>query len=148
MSKMKWHSKVFYLAIALALSLSLVGGATVSADPDTEWWEEWQPEVNGPDWVVAPNSAIYDFAADPAGDIIYAVGMGIEDHRLYGDEMWEDPVSRLWKSEDGAITWSDITDNLPDEFFDAGEDLYYVAIAPDNSDMVFVATEYEVYGSD
>ncbi len=148
MSRKKWYSRVFALAIALALSLSLVGGATVSADPDTEWWEEWQPEVNGPDWVIAPNSAIYDFAADPAGDIIYAVGMGIEDHRLYGDEMWEDPVSRLWKTEDGAITWSDITDELPDSFFDAGEDLYYVAIAPDNSDMVFVATETEVYGSE
>ena len=148
MCKMKWHNKVFYLAIALALSLSLVGGATVSADPDTEWWKEWQPEVNGPNWVIAPNSAIYDFAVDPAGDIIYAVGMGLEEHRLYGDEMWEEPVSRLWKTEDGATTWSDITDNLPDSFFDAGDDLYYVAIAPGNSDMVFVATEYEVYGSD
>lgn len=147
-TRKKWQSRVFSLAIALALSLSLVGGATVSADPDTEWWEEWQPEVNGPDWVIAPNSAIYDFAADPDGDIIYAVGMGIEDHRLYGDEMWEDPVSRLWKTEDGAITWSDITDELPDEFLDAGEDLLHVAIAPDNSDMVFVATQTEVYGSD
>lgn len=155
---MKWHSKVFYLAIALALSLSLVGGATVSADPDTEWWEEWQPEVNGPDWVVAPDSTIYDFAADPAGDIIYAVGIGLDAHRLYGDEVyyyWDDvessyagPVGRVWKTEDGAITWSDITDNLPDSFFDAGEVPIHVAIAPDNSDMVFVATETEVYGSD
>lgn len=151
MSKMKWHSKVFYLAIALALSLSLVGGATVSADPDTEWWEEWQPEVNGPDWVIAPNSAIYDFAADSSGDIIYAVGMGLDAHRLYGDEMWEEPVSRLWKSEDGAITWSDITDELPDSFDATTDELCTVAIAPDNPDMVFVATcggSSEVYGSD
>lgn len=149
MSKKKWYSRVFALAIALALSLSLVGGATVSADPDTEWWEEWQPEVNGPDWVIAPNSAIYDFAADPAGDIIYAVGMGVEVQRdTYTGGAFNGSIAHLWKSEDGAITWSDITDELPDSFFDAGEDLYYVAIAPDNSDMVFVATETEVYGSE
>ena len=56
MCKMKWHSKVFYLAIALALSLSLVGGATMSAD-DGETWRShsrWPPspvpgrsDVNG-----------------------------------------------------------------------------------------------------
>ena len=151
MSKMKWHSKVFYLAIALALSLSLVGGATVSADPDTEWWEEWQPEVNGPDWVIAPNSAIYDFAADPAGDIIYAVGMGAVVQRYdYSGGMWQDLEAKMWKTEDGAVTWSDITDEITDNSdFDPETDvLRHVAIAPDNSDMVFVATDYEVYGSD
>ena len=90
MAKMKWRSKVFYLAIALALSLSLVGGATVSANPGSEWWEEWQPEVNGPQWQIAPNSTIYDFAADSSGDIIYAVGMGVGEQRTdYSGGMWQ-----------------------------------------------------------
>jgi len=157
MAKMKWRSKVFYLAIALALSLSLVGGATVSANPGSEWWEEWQPEVNGPEWQIAPNSTIYDFAADSSGDIIYAVGTGNPVQRndysggMYVDDDWMDvqvPEAKVWKSEDGAVTWDDITDNFPDSLLDDGDEPWYVAIAPDNPDMVFVATAWEVYGSD
>jgi len=151
MAKMKWRSKVFYLAIALALSLSLVGGATVSANPGSEWWEEWQPEVNGPQWQIAPNSTIYDFAADSSGDIIYAVGTGIDEQRTdYSGGMWQDYEAKVWKSEDGAVTWDDITGNFPDSFdpTDSDYEPWYVAIAPDNPDMVFVATAWEVYGSD
>ncbi|MCD6599660.1 MAG: hypothetical protein J7L19_03715 [Dehalococcoidia bacterium] len=155
MAKMKWRSKVFYLAIALALSLSLVGGATVSANPDTEWWEEWQPEVNGPDWQIAPNSAIYDFVADSSGDIIYAVGTGLDGQRLYGNETQANVTAKVWKSEEGGnVTWDDITGNFPDSFNASVCEPWYVAIAPDNPDMVFVAAfnyssgESEVYGSD
>ena len=64
--------------------------------------------------------------------------------------MWQEPEAKVWKSEDGAVTWSDITGNFPDSFVPTDPDYVplFVAIAPDNPDMVFVATAEEVYGSD
>jgi len=151
LSKTKWYSKVFYLAIAVALAAGGVVSSGVTSNDNTasaaawageEWGQDWAPEVNGPAWLIAPNSEIYDFAASPDGETIYAVGMGFVEHRIYGDEVfYETPEARLWKSEDGGVTWDDITDELDDTGFDStdGDVLSYVAVAPDDIDFVVVA---------
>jgi len=154
MSKTKWYSRVLYLAIALALTVSLAGLAVVSAHPATS---EWSP-VDTPtenDWVIAQDSDIYDFDIGPDGDIIYAVGVGRDKDDLDGDAIKLEIVAQIWKSDDAGVTWDAITDELHDDLdFDATTDfLYFVTVAPDDADFLAVAGWETgvgpfVYGSD
>ncbi len=141
MSKTKWYSKVFYLAIALALAVSLAGMAAVSADPaeESEWSDVATPSME--DFVIAPWSDIYGFDIAPDGETIYAVGVGLD------EDGTGDVEARLWKSEDGGVTWEDLTeDELPDDFDPTTDILYLVAVSPDQTDddedFVVVAGAY------
>jgi len=153
MSKtISWPARVTYIFIALALALSLVLVAIpvkTDADPGlTKWSKVKTPSET--DWVIAQDSDIYDFDIGPDGETIYAVGRGHEDNDP-GDPMW----SLLWKSEDGGVTWDDITDELESDvdFEPLNDTLYFVAVAPDDADFLAVAGELAsgepfVYGSD
>ena len=145
MSKTKWYSKVLSLAIAISFALSLivlplVGAAPADVGEESEWTDVNTPSAA--DFVIAINSDIYDFAICPDGATIYAVGMGLDEDAVTCDA--DNVTARLWKSEDGGVTWEDITQNLADEIkgedelFEARDEVYLVDVAPDNCDIVVV----------
>jgi hypothetical protein len=108
-----WPVRAMYILIAAALAISLFITAApahkVSAAPDNGVVSEWS-RVSTPtteDWVLAPETALRDYALADGGDVAYAVVDGWNDEEeAYGD--W------LLKSDDGAATWEDITDALDD----------------------------------
>jgi len=135
MAKMKWRSKVFYLAIALALAVSLAGVAAptpvaAGLGEESEWSDVSTPSEDGS--VILPDSDILSFDTGPDGEVIYAV---VDSNGGTNGDM-------LLKSEDSGVTWDDITDELPE-----AADLKLVSVAPDNADFVVVASDTEVYGS-
>jgi len=143
MSKRKWYSKAFYLAIALALAVSLAGMTAVSADPakESEWDDVSTPSGDGL-VVFFTGADILDFDIGPDGEVIYAVVLTVDGCTINSDT-YTAGSTILLKSEDSGATWSDITGELPTGF----GDLILVSVAPDNADFVVVATDNEVYGS-
>jgi hypothetical protein len=109
-----WPVKAMYILIAVALAISLFITAApalkVSAAAD-DVKAEWDrvPTPTAKDWVLAPNSTIIDYALAEAGDVAYAI--------VEGWNFEQDPAAPkygywLLKSENGAATWTDITDAL------------------------------------
>ncbi|MFC1957142.1 hypothetical protein ACFLVY_02485, partial [Chloroflexota bacterium] len=101
---------------------------------------EWTLE-NTPSWEdlqILPASDILDYDIGGDGDTIYAVLESNEFCNGVGDG--DNDGFALVKSDDGGVTWSDITANvqdaanLPDEF----NGLLGVAVAPDDEDWVAV----------
>ena len=133
-SKTKWYSKVLYLAIALALAVSLAGMTAVSAAPaeESEWSDVTTP--NAEDFSIALESDIYDFDIASDGETIYAVGMGLDEDAVECGT----PTARLWKSEDGGVTWEDLTEDelpdVPDDFDPEADVLWLVSVSPDQTD--------------
>jgi len=130
-----WPVKAIYILIAVALAMSLMimtaPAQKVSANPGlSEWDRVSTPTTEG--WVLAPEAAIMDFALAEGGDVAYAVvGAYNETCSDGGLTGWH---YRLLKSEDGAATWTDITD---DDWIDDG--YTPLAVATDGVDADFVA---------
>lgn len=139
-----WPARAMYIALALALAFSLaavaISPATVDAYGETKWSKVTTPSID--DLVIQPGTDIIDFVASEDGDVIYAVLDGVLDnaanHDFCGDSFnncengYGDAVV---KSEDGGVTWDDITDEVQEE------GIYYpmmVAVAPGDADFVFV----------
>ncbi|MDD5511148.1 MAG: hypothetical protein PHI12_10115 [Dehalococcoidales bacterium] len=155
--KTKLISKILGVGLALGLTLSL--GAAFIAAPAAQADEMEWGAVNTPSWddlVILPASDILDYAVGgDEGDIIYAV-LELESECTevgwYFDDLGEWGNFALVKSDDGGVTWSDITENvmeassLPDLIVDPGSEtdigLDLVAVSPDDEDWVAVAGYY------
>jgi hypothetical protein len=136
--KTKLFSKILGVGLAIGLVFAL-GAAVIPAGEaqadEMEWGTVTTPSET--DFVIAPDTDIYDYAVGGEdGSIVYAIG-----------QTWDSTltvyVPTAWYSDDGGVTWSDITDtvndaaDLPADF----DDFQYggVAIAPDNEDWVAIA---------
>ena len=133
-----------YIALALALAFSLaavaIAPAQVNAYGETKWSKVSTPSMD--DLVIQPGTDIIDFAASADGETIYAIIDGkldqncVDCEESMGDIDTENGYgNEVVKSTDGGVTWDDITDETQEE------GLWYpmmVAIAPDDSDYVFV----------
>jgi hypothetical protein len=133
----KWLTRAVSAGIALGLVIGLIGAGFVGADPakESKWDDVSTPSET--DSVILPDSDILDFDVGPDGDTIYAVALVPED----GDHP---EGCALFKSEDGGVTWDDITDEVVEEGLEA---FYLVAVAPDDEDYVVVAGSNDVVGS-
>jgi hypothetical protein len=138
--KIKNLKGVLGVGLSAGIVFALIGSAFagVAAADEMEW-----SVTNTPSWddlVILPDSDIldYDIGGDE-GDVIYAVLEVDESCTDVGDPDYD---FALVKSEDGGVTWSDITsnvtdaDNLPSNGFEA---LISVAVAPDDEDWLAVA---------
>jgi len=103
-----------YILVAVALAISLfitaAPASKVSAANDVvkaQWERVSTPTAK--DWVLAPNSTIIDYALAEAGDVAYAIVQGWNYEKTPAT-----PKFGYWllKSENGAATWTDITDAL------------------------------------
>jgi hypothetical protein len=134
-----WPVRVMYILIAAALAIGLLITAApaqkVSSDCTADVCAEWTT-VNTPtyaDWVIARENTIIDYALASEGDVAYAVVYGYDDDCTDADD---GQMYRLLKSEDGAATWTELTDKLDD------------VIDPDNEDynvideLVLVSTDW------
>jgi hypothetical protein len=134
-----------YIALALTLAFSLAAVAIspsgVNAYSETQWSKVTTPSID--DFVIQPGTDVISFAASADGEVVYAVVDGILDDvsnhcDFLDDEFYNSENgygNAVLKSEDGGVTWDDITDETQEE------GLYYpmmVAVAPDDSDFVFV----------
>ncbi|MDD5591085.1 MAG: hypothetical protein PHY18_04065, partial [Dehalococcoidales bacterium] len=143
--KTKLISKILGVGLALGLTLSL--GAAFIAAPAAQADEMEWGQVNTPSWddlVILPASDILDYAVGgDEGDIVYAVlELNSECTGVGWD--YDDPWGyfALVKSDDGGVTWSDITENVVEASSLPDEEIFMlslVAIAPDNEDWVAVA---------
>jgi hypothetical protein len=142
-----WPVKAMYILIAAALAISLFitmapgQNQKVSAnsnDVTTKWDKVSTPTLEG--WVLAPESTIIDFAVASGGDVAYAV--------VYAyDETWNNQDYRLLKSDDGAATWTDLTDTLTTQLNDDGYNLTaLLRVETDGTDPDFVAVALVVSG--
>jgi len=133
-----WPVRAMYILVAAALAISLfitAAPAQKVSGADDDIAAEWTmvPTPTTEDWVLAPESTIIDYALASAGEVAYAI--------IYGyDEDWDNEDYYLLKSDDGAATWTDLTDKLvdlaEDELFD--DDGYdYI------DELVLVATDWE-----
>ena len=134
MSKtMSWPARAMYILVALALAvgLTMIAAPTSSGDPAklSEWDDVSTPSKT--DKVILPESDILSFDVGPDGEVIYAIAY------VAGD-------CALLKSEDGGVTWDDITDEVTEEGLDA---FYLVSVSPTNADFVIVAGADKVIGS-
>ena len=134
------------LGWGLSAGLVVTSLAAVFAAPAVAGEMEWTLE-NTPSWddmFIAPGTDILDYDIGGDGDTIYAILETYEDCNDIGSDTM---TYALVKSDDGGVTWSDITadvddaSNLPDpgtddEFFSK---LVAVAVAPDDEDWVAVA---------
>ena len=159
MTRGKWLHRLLSATVTLSFVLSVVVVApSVSADSGTSEWQK-QATPTEDDLVLLPGSDVIDFdVTDTDGTTIYAIGTWYSEcgdewsDGAYGpDDLYTDNhFPKLWKSEDGGITWDDITDevidatNLPD-IEDDGEEwndfTFFTAVsaAPDDPDFVVVA---------
>lgn len=147
MSKtMSWPSRVIYIAIALALVVSLgvlVIAPKASADPGlTKWTKVGTPSEKN--MTIFPASNLYDFAVGPDGETIYAIGEAKDKDDVDGDANVSEILPHLWKSTDGGATWTNnsakllvknVKLGLPAEF----DKLTQIAVAPDDDDFVAIS---------
>jgi hypothetical protein len=146
-----WPARAMYIVLAAALAIGLFFTAApahkVSAAPDevkAEWSMVDTPTMEG--WVLAPESTIIDFAYASGGDVTYAVVNAY-------DENWSNQTDRLLKSDNGAATWTDLTDTLETQVEDDGYTISaLLRVETDNVDPDFLAvalvnnsTEVHVY---
>jgi hypothetical protein len=134
-------SKILGIGLTVGLVLGLIGAvfaAPVSADL-MKWSKVSTPTTK--DMVILPESDIldYDIGGDE-GDIIYAV-LEVDESCSFSSRASLGDFA-LVKSDDGGVTWSDITAkvtgaaNLPASSFTM---LTHVAVAPDDEDWLAVA---------
>jgi len=147
---MSWPVRLTYILFALALTLSLAltaaPTAKVSAEPDlTKWSKVKTPSEK--DFVIAQQTDILSIDTMGDGSVVYAVLDGVYQ---YYNGAWvkggstgvvanvcENGVGdALFKSEDGGVTWDDITDELHEEGMYAP---MIVSCSPDDADFVVVA---------
>ena len=135
------HIKKLKGALGIGLSVGLVFGLIAAAfvSPVAAGETEWT-KVNTPSWedlVILPDSDILDYDVGGDGDIVYAILELDASCTSVGDS---DEDFALVKSDDGGVTWSDITAsvqdaaNLPASF----TALSHVAVTPDDEDWLAV----------
>jgi len=139
----EWPVRVMYMLIAAALAISLIITAApahrvdaATDEVEAKWDRVSTPTTDGA--VLAPESIIYDYALAEDGDVAYAIvecTLLKDEEPVYGD--W------LFKSEDAAATWEDITKGVKKEIskvldLDPEED-----VTPDMMQMLMVATDGE-----
>jgi hypothetical protein len=139
-----WPVRVMYILIAAALAIGLfitaapaqkVTGA--NGDVAAEWTRVETPTTDG--WVLAPESTIIDYALASAGEVAYAVVYAYDEELTSEPYPWD--YYRLLKSDDGAATWTDLTDKLVDL---AEEELFNDTDGSDYIDeLLLVATDWE-----
>jgi len=146
--KTKRIAKILGVSLVAVLAFSL-GAFALPVSADSMEWST----INTPSWednVILPGSDLRDMAIGGNGDVIYVVAtLG-----LCRDPGWDDAPCLddlgdygLFKSEDGGVTWSDITQNvyeaagLPPCDVEDFNRLYFVAVAPDDEDWVAVVGE-------
>jgi len=125
-----------FLGLALLWSFNLfpiARNSLASASPDELKWSVVDtPSQEG--YVIASPSEINAFALGSDGETFYAIDI---------------PDEKVYKSTDGGITWAD---DLGRALEDEGATLpaWDIAVAPDNPDLVAVATDdrQEVYVSE
>jgi hypothetical protein len=139
-----WPTKAMYMLLAAALAISLIimvaPAQKASAAPDevkAEWEMTDTPTIDG--WVLAPESTIYDYALASEGDVAYAIVEAYDD--TCGDKgEFVDYGYRLLKSDNGAATWTDLTDTLVDQLNDDGYNFtQLLQVATDWIDPDFLA---------
>ncbi|MBN1855771.1 MAG: hypothetical protein JW846_02315, partial [Dehalococcoidia bacterium] len=145
------ESRVVSLFILVALALTLCASPALASESPSEWSEV--PTPTDDELVILPGSDIIDYAvAGPFGSTLYAIGLWY-DECLEADEYqyWKDDenvlneqlVPRLWKSDDGGLTWKDRTAKVQSSSgMPADEEFVFfsaVAAAPDDEDFVIVA---------
>jgi hypothetical protein len=156
--KSKRIAKILGVGLSVGLVFALIGA--VFAAPAAAGQMKWTT-VNTPDWgdnVIAPGTDIldYDIMSGPDGDgsVIYAVlEVGCFTDGGIGDLTYDDACVgnidclfdyRLVKSDDGGVTWSDITANvfgaasIPSCIGEAFDELYFVSVAQDDEDWLAV----------
>ena len=135
-------AKILGIGLSVGMVFALIGAifaAPVAAD-EAKW-----SKVNTPSWkdlVVLFRNDILDYDIGGDGDIIYAVLETRYGCNGVGDESpGEDPA--LVKSDDGGVTWTDITANVTGAAsLPTGENwrgFVAVAVAQDDEDWVAVA---------
>jgi hypothetical protein len=134
-----WPARAMYIILAAALAIGLFFTAApaqkVSAAPDevkAEWSMVDTPTMEG--FVLAPESTILDFAVASGGDVAYAI--------VYAyDETYTTQTDRLLKSDDGAATWTDLTDVLDSQVEDDGYGYIdtLLRVETDGTDPDFIA---------
>ena len=144
----EWPVRAMYILIAAALAISLFITAApthnVSAnsnDVTSEWDRVSTPTTQ--DWVLSPESTIYDYAVNDGGDVAYAVVYSDYDMDCNGTA----EGNCLLKSTDSAATWKDITKGVKKEIDkeDLGEIDELVAVACDPANPDFVAVDLDVW---
>jgi hypothetical protein len=143
-----WSARAMYILIAAALAIGLFITAapaqTVNAAPDepaAEWTMVDTPTLDG--WVLSPYSVIYDYALASEGDVAYAVVSAYDETCV--DDSFADYTDRLLKSDNGAATWTDLTDMLTDQLADDGYTLGQLRqVATDGADPDSIAVALAV----
>ena len=133
-----------FLGIGLTAGLVVASLAAVFAVPAVAGEMEWTLE-NTPSWedmVILPGSDILDYDIGGDGDIIYAV-LEVDESCVDVGDATNDFA--LVKSDDGGVTWTDITGNVTDAAnlptipVANLTSLVAVSVAPDDEDWVAVA---------
>jgi len=105
----------------VALGLPSWGAPVLAADDTSEWSKVATPSHE--DLVILPGSDIIDYAtAGPYRETLYAIGLWYDECLSSGYQYWSDGenvmnkqlVPRLWKSDDGGLTWKYRTSNFQD----------------------------------
>jgi len=145
-------TKILGIGLSAGLVFGLIGAlfaAPVSAD-----LMEWGI-VNTPSWedmVIVPASDILDYDIGGDGDTIYAVlEVGCDRDPTFDDGCSASDLNwhRLVKSDDGGVTWTDITANvfnaasIPDCDTEALCVLWFVSVAQDDEDWLAVVGRTE-----
>ncbi|MCK4222290.1 MAG: hypothetical protein KAX25_05400, partial [Dehalococcoidia bacterium] len=151
MTTIKWHTRVIYILIALALAIGLTGIAftpSVSADPGlTKWSKVTTPSEKNE--VIIPGSNLILWTTgvtngfETLGETLYAIGSSPD---LIDTD---NPIgTALWKSTDSGATWSDKTAKvikcIEDEGLGRLYEINFVAAALDDADFLAVAAYLEV----
>ncbi|MCK4267073.1 MAG: hypothetical protein KAX31_07305, partial [Thermoplasmata archaeon] len=97
-----------------------------------EWTRVSTPTTEG--WVLAPDSAIVDYAVADDGDVVCAI--------VYSDTTGE---FHLLKSTDSAATWEDIIDSVEDALDDNDYINYSTRVATDNTAPDFLTVTLDMW---
>jgi len=116
-----WSGRLFYVVIAVVMTFGLLltpasAPPVSAAEVNAEWDKVDTPSMD--DWKIATGSDLYVPALGIDGQRLYVIGSMWVDENADGWIAPTEETARLWKSEDGAATWDDITENVMKEICD------------------------------